>query len=168
MHITHLHKATGAATGNVAVQLADDFSDHLQIDLEPQAAGSVGRVNVLFRTPGMSRLKALRGDNGNPVSIDLANPYPVALDGLAIEQLVFQPVSVTGSYTIAITRSFTDAAIGPQIDDLEDLADIHGASPQQLAWLIELRCYRLACSRLARAGVTDPARYPPRPVLGGA
>ncbi len=72
MRITHLYKATGAATGNVAVQLADDFSDQLQIDLEPQAAGAAGRVNVLFRTPGMSRLKALRGDNGNPVSIVLS------------------------------------------------------------------------------------------------
>ncbi|MEE7478503.1 hypothetical protein [Methylobacterium hispanicum] len=168
MHITHLYKATGAATGNVAVQLADNFSDQLQIDLEPQAAGSVGRVNVLFRTPGMSRLKALHGADGNPVSIELANPYPVALEGLAIEQLVFQPVAVTGSYSVAITRSFTDAAIGPQIDALEDLADIHGASPQQLAWLTELRAYRLACSRLVRGGIVDPKAYPPRPVLGTA
>lgn len=171
MRITHTYTANGTVTGDALVQLPDDFADNLQIDLEPstpQTLGSSGYVNVFFRTPGMSRLKALRGADGKPVSISLGDPYPVALEGLAIEQLVFRPISVLVSYKVAITRSFTDAAIGPQIDDLEDLADIQGASPQQLAWLTELRGYRLACSRLVRKGVTDPKAYPPRPVLGGA
>lgn len=171
MRITHTYTATGTVTGDVLVQLPDDFADHLQIDLEPttpQALGSSGYVLVFFRTPGMSRLKALRGADGKQVSIPLSDPYPVALESLAIEQLVFRPISALVGYKIAVTRSFTDAAIGPQIDDLEDLADIHGASPRQLAWLTELRCYRLACSRLVRGGIVDPKAYPPRPVLGGA
>lgn len=171
MRITHTYTATGTVTGDLLVQLPDDFADQLQIDLEPltvQAAGSGGYVNVLFRTPGLSRLKALRDANGGQVSIPLGAPYPVALDGLAIEYLVFRPVSALVGYRVAINRSFTDAAIGPQIDALEDLADINGASPQQLAWLTELRAYRLACSRLVRGGIVDPKAYPPRPVLGAA
>lgn len=171
MRITHLYTATGTVTGDVLVPLPDDFADQLQIDLEPttpQTLGTSGYVNVFFRTPGMRRLKALRGADGKPISIPLSDPYPVALNGLSIEYLVFRPISALVGYKIAISRSFTDAAIGPQIDDLEDLADIQGASTQQLAWLTELRCYRLACSRLVRKGVTDPKAYPPRPALGSA
>lgn len=91
------------ADGDQAVFIEGRFAK-IQIDVETDADVTAGTLQVFFATPGMSRPKALRGSDGKPVVIDLIAPYPVSLEDLCLERLIFRPVGLDAarSYQVVV------------------------------------------------------------------
>lgn len=92
------------ADGDQSVFIEGRFAK-IQIDVETDADVAAGStLQVFFVTPGMSRPKSLRGADGKPVIIDLTVPYPVSLEDLCLERLIFRPVGLEAarSYQVVV------------------------------------------------------------------
>ena len=101
-------------TGDIVTSVPDSSSFY-QIDVSTSSGAVTGTLSVIYSVPGIDDLKILKDAGGNAITINLASPNVISIDGLHFDQIGVRPtVAVAGgTYDVAfLTESQGESSRG--------------------------------------------------------